>query len=413
MIGGGMAGVLCARLLTDAGVNCALVEAREIGGGTTKGTTAVLTAQHDTLYSDLIDQFGTEKAAQYLHANLCAVERLRKLARGILCEWENQPSVMYVQRDPRALEREMDALHTLGFQAARWQTEIPLPIPVAGAICYPEMAQLHPLQFLYGAAEGLRIYEHSLVNCLKGHTAYTEHGAITAEHIVVATHFPFVNRHGLYFMKLYQNRSFVLALENAPTLHCTLVDAGEAGLYFRNAHGLLLVGGGDRRTGCKGADFEGLRAFTRKTLPGTKELFAWAAQDCMSLDGVPYIGAYSPKLPYVYVATGFNEWGMTTSMVAAEVLTARILGKENPDAAVFAPKRSMLSKQLFANAGETMLRFCVPTLRRCPHLGCALKWDAQEHSWECPCHGSRFEEQGALTDGPALHEARTVKKKRA
>ena len=127
-------------------------------------------------------------------------------------------------------------------------------------------------------------------------------------------------------------------------------------------------------------------------------------QDCVSLDGIPYIGQYSPALPDVYTACGFNLWGMTTSMYAAEILTDLAMGKENRYAEVFSTNRSMITTQLFSNLGNTFIDFCIPTTKRCSHLGCALKWNPLEHSWDCPCHGSRFTESGELIDNPAMKD---------
>ena len=127
----------------------------------------------------------------------------------------------------------------------------------------------------------------------------------------------------------------------------------------------------------------------------------WAAQDCMSLDGIPYIGLYSPRTPGLYVATGFNKWGMTSSMVAAMVLKDLVLGKETPWAEVFAPNRTMLHPQLGVNAWDSAVNLLTPTTPRCPHMGCALKWNPREHTWDCPCHGSRFTKEGKLLENPA------------
>lgn len=403
IIGGGMAGILCALRLQEAGVNYLLVEGRRIGQGITRGTTAVLTAQHDTLYQDLLLRFGAEKAALHLRANLEAVEQFRRLAGGIPCDFQTIPSLMYTLCDRARLEREAAAVKALGF-GAEFLPRPPLPFAAAGGVRYPAMAQFHPLRFLYGVARGLRIRENTFVERLDGTTAYTARGTIRARKVIVATHFPFVNRHGLYFMKLYQQRSFVIALENAPALDCTVDSADTAGVYLRNFNGLLLVGGGGRRTGRTGGGFAVPRAFARRYFPQAKEACAWANQDCVSLDGLPYIGPYSAHLPDVYVASGFGLWGMTTSMVAAGLLADLVLGKQNPLAALYSPRRNMFTGQLFANLGTTLLDFVSPTARRCPHLGCALRWDPAEHTWECPCHGSRFDAHGALLDGPALRD---------
>lgn len=404
VIGGGMAGILCAAHLRDAGVDYILVEGKHIGGGITKGTTAVLTAQHDILYQDMIKKFGKEKAKCYLNANLRAVERFRSYSEHISCHFEERPSVMFARSDRELMEREAAAVQSLGFPA-EFITDTAMPFAVAGAVRFPGMAQFHPLEFLYGMADGLNIYENTFVQKLCGTTAITEYGHIRAEKVIVTTHFPFINRHGLYFMKLYQQRSFVIALENAPDLACTIEDVAENGIYLRNYNGLLLVGGGDHRTGKKGGSFEAVRAFARQNFPNAKERYAWSNQDCVSLDGVPYIGPYSASLPDVYTATGFNLWGMTTSMATAEILTDMVLGRKNEMASAFDTGRSMLTGQLFANMGTTLADFVIPTGKRCSHMGCALKWNSRERTWDCPCHGSRFNAQGELAVGPAMRDS--------
>ncbi|MBR2482193.1 MAG: FAD-dependent oxidoreductase, partial [Oscillospiraceae bacterium] len=135
-----------------------------------------------------------------------------------------------------------------------------------------------------------------------------------------------------------------------------------------------------------------------------KEVCRWAAQDCMTLDGVPYIGQYSSRTDGLYVATGFNKWGMSSSMVAAELLRDLLTGKENACADLFSPSRTMLRPQLALNTLESVRGFLRLTAPRCPHLGCALKYNREEHSWDCPCHGSRFGEDGTLLDGPATDD---------
>ncbi|MPM99520.1 Cytochrome b6-f complex iron-sulfur subunit [bioreactor metagenome] len=307
--------------------------------------------------------------------------------------------------DAKKLEQEAKTLRGLGVEAV-FTKNTPLPFSVNGAVMYPDMAQFHPLKFLYGAAKGLSIAENTLVCHVENGVAYTTGGKIRARHIVVATHFPFIDRRGLYFMKLYQKRSFVVALENAPDLGATFVDTAESGIYMRNYKDLLILGGGDHRTGKKGGGFEIVRAAARRWFPNAREKYAWAAQDCMSLDGVPYIGAYSPATPDIYVATGFNEWGITSAMVASNILADRITGRANEYAEAFSPRRSMLRAQLFKNLGATLSDFVIPTIKRCPHLGCALKWNKDERTWDCPCHGSRFTEQGELINGPATRNAR-------
>lgn len=400
IIGGGMAGVLCAYLLHQAGVPYVLAEARTICSGITRNTTAKITSQHGLIYDQLIRRFGKNRAAQYLHANEAALQKYRELCRGIDCSFEEKDAYVYALSDRQALERECMAVEQLGF-CAQWADHISLPFAVAGAIAFKRQAQFHPLKFVSGISAGLHIHEHTPVRALQGTTAITDRGRICAKKIIVATHFPFLNKHGSYFLKLYQHRSYVIAYHNAADVNGMYVDAAQTGMSFRNYEDLLLVGGGDHRTGKQGGAWQELRDFAAKHYPKALETALWATQDCMSLDGVPYIGPYSASTPGLYVATGFNKWGMTSSMVAAMILCDLVQGKANPFAEVFSPSRSILRPQLAINGFEAVASLLTPSVRRCPHLGCALKWNPQEHSWDCPCHGSRFTQDGKLIDNPA------------
>ena len=400
IIGGGMAGILCACFLHRAGVPYLLVEAETLCGGITKNTTAKITSQHGLIYHKLVSQFGIEGARQYLDANEAALQKYRELCRHIDCGFEEKAAFTYSLDDRDKIRRELNALETLGFPA-EFAEDLSLPFPVAGAVCFPHQAQFHPLQFVSHIARKLHIYEHTRVRELAGNTAVTDHGRIHAKKIIVATHFPFVNKHGGYFLKLYQQRSYVIALKNAPDVEGMYLDEAKTGLSFRNYKDLLLIGGGGHRTGKPGGGWQELEEFARRQYPGAREVARWATQDCMSLDGVPYIGRYSAAIPDWYVATGFNKWGMTASMVAAMLLTDLVQGKPTPYAAVFSPARSIFHPQLAVNGWEAAVSLLTPTARRCPHLGCALRWNPQEHTWDCPCHGSRFTRDGKLIDNPA------------
>ena len=233
-------------------------------------------------------------------------------------------------------------------------------------------------------------------------TAVTDRGDIRGEKIIVATHFPFLNRYGAYFLKMYQQRSYVLALEEAAQVEGMYIEAEPGGLSFRNYGNLLLLGGGGHRTGKAGGGWEYLRREVQRYYPAARECYHWAAQDCMTLDGMAYVGPYSRGTRNLYVATGFHKWGMTGSMAAATLLRDMVLEKENPYARVFAPDRPMLRPQLGVNAWEatrSLLTFRTP---RCPHLGCSLVWNPREHAWECPCHCSRCSQSGKILDNPAL-----------
>ena len=405
IIGGGIAGLLCAFQLSQAGVDYILVEADRICSGITKNTTAKITSQHGLIYDRLIRTFGAEKARLYLEANQEALEQYRILCQKIDCGFEEKDSIVYSLNSRQKIEGELAALDKIGFHA-EFKSDLPLPFPTAGAVCFPGQAQFHPLKFAAAIAGNLRIFEYTKVLELAPGKAVTSGGTVSAEKIIIATHFPILNKHGGYFIKLYQSRSYVTALANAPDINGMYVDEQEKGMSFRNYDGLLFLGGGSHRTGKKSSGWRELERFTLQHYPNSQETARWAAQDCMTLDGVPYIGQYSKTTPDLYTATGFNKWGMTSSMAAAILLKDLVMGKDNPYTALFSPSRTILRPQLAINGFESAVNLLTPTVPRCPHMGCALKYNAQERSWDCPCHGSRFEENGTLIDNPATDDKR-------
>lgn len=399
VIGGGIAGVLTAYFLQQSGVDYLLVEKDRICRGVTQNTTAKITAQHGLLYHKILRDRGTEIAQKYLRANQAALDTYARLCEQIDCDFERRDNYVYAD-DRRKLEDELHALQRLGYPA-ELRKKLPLPIQTAGAVKFPQQAQFHPLKFLAKIAEGLRIYENTVVREMIGNTAVTNGGRIHAKKVIVTTHFPFINKHGSYFLKLYQHRSYVIALEGAQQMDGMYVDDSKTGLSFRSYGDLLLLGGGSHRTGKRGGDWQALRVFAGIHYPQVREVFCWATQDCMSLDSVPYIGQYSRSTPHLYVASGFNKWGMSSAMVAAKLLHDLVLERENDWAEVFRPSRSILKPQLFVNGWESTVNLLTPTKKRCPHLGCALHWNDAEHTWDCACHGSRFSEEGKVLDNPA------------
>jgi glycine/D-amino acid oxidase-like deaminating enzyme len=296
-------------------------------------------------------------------------------------------------------------LQSLGF-GAEFAEDLPLPFPTVGAVKFPNQGQFHPLKFLRGILPGLIVFERTPVRHLTKQGAITDYGRIRAQQTVVCTHFPFLNKHGSYFMKLYQQRSYALSLSGAPALSGMYLEDKENGLSLRSHAEQLILGGCGHRTGKPGGGWTELEENAHRHYPHAKITHRWATQDCMSLDGIPYIGRYSARTEDLYVAAGFNKWGMTTSMAAARVLRDLILGRQSPYADLFSPSRSMLHPQLGINLLESAKNLLTLTAPRCPHLGCALIWNAQEKSWDCPCHGSRFEENGKLIDNPAAGDLR-------
>ena len=399
IIGGGIAGLICAYMLKNAGVDCIVAEADRICGGVTQNTTAKITPLHGAIYDKMLRRFGSEITEQYYNANLQAYFRYKAMCAAIDCDFEQKDDYVYSTDDRRKIEYEVSALKSIGAKAEFAKTPL-LPFDTAGAVKIADSAQYNPLKFLSKIAQSLHIYEHTRVLETANTTAVCEGGRITAQKIVSATHFPLSNKHGAYFLKMYQSRSYVLALQNAADVNGMYRDASADGLSFRNYGKMLLLGGGSARVGNTGGwDYAEYSA--AKYYPNAHLFCRFAAQDCMTVDDLPYVGHYSKNTPNWYVLTGFNKWGMTNAMAGACIIKDMILGKQNEYEAAFSPSRCYVRPQLLANAAHAVGNLVKPTAKRCPHMGCALKWNKYEHSWDCPCHGSRFSKSGELLDTPA------------
>ena len=402
IIGGGMAGLLCAHRLQEAGVEYLLLEAGCICGSVTGCTTAKITLQQGPLYHKLLAKQGEAAARLYVEALQSALDRYEALCTKIDCDYTHTDAVLYTTTSSDLLDREAAALTRLGLSVTR-PKDLPLPLQVTDALCLPHQAQFHPLRFAAELARDLNIREQTPVRSWDGSGVQTDRGRVRAKRLVVCTHFPLFNKHGAYFLKLYQDRSYVLALKGADPVQGMYLDA-EGGFSFRDAGEYLLLGGGGHRTGKAGGGWAYLEEFAHNAYPQAVVQQRWATQDCMTLDGLPYIGNYSAALPNVYVAAGFNKWGMTDSMLASMVLGDLLTEQTPPVARLLNPSRSILQPQLLVNGAEAVWNLLRPTRPRCPHLGCALRWNSQEHSWDCPCHGSRFSAAGKLLDNPATDD---------
>ena len=286
IIGGGMAGLLCALLLDRAGIRYTLAEADRICGGVTAGTTAKITLQHGFFADRLIRRFGYERAKMYVDANAAALWEYRDLCAGLDCGFAAADNIVFTRRNRKLAETEAAALDKLGVRAEVLDS-LPVPVDCTGAVLVRDQAQFHPLRFAFAAAQGLNIYEHTRVVSVSPGMVQTEHGRIRAERIIIATHFPMLNGRGLYFMKLFQHRSYMLALENAPPVPAMIVDESPKGMTFRQHGDLLLLGGSGSRTGKRSGGWDDLRQFAKRFAPDARETAHWAAQDCMTLDGVP------------------------------------------------------------------------------------------------------------------------------
>ena len=449
IIGAGIAGILTAYMLKQNGRDVVLIDADKVAGGNTKNTTAKITSQHDLIYDKLISEFGEEKARQYAKANELAIKKYKEIIkeRKIDCDFEEKSAYVYSLNEIENIKKEIEAAKKVGINA-EFVEKANLPFKIKGAIKFNNQAQFNPLKFLKDISKDLTIYENTRALEIKDKLVITNKGEITANNIVVATHYPIMNTPGYYFLKMHQERSYVIALENVDDIDGMYIDVDKDGYSFRMYKDLLLLGAIKQRTGENeiGGSYDALRRVAKDLYPKSKEKYIWSAQDCMTIDGIPYIGKYSDETPNIYVATGFNKWGMTSSMVSAMIISDMILGKENDFSEIFSPKRFDLSASInnvAKDISETAKNFIAQKISipsstiehiknghagiveyngekvgvyknnegkefivstKCPHLGCQLHWNADELTWDCPCHGSRFDYEGRLIGGPATKD---------
>jgi glycine/D-amino acid oxidase-like deaminating enzyme len=305
---------------------------------------------------------------------------------------------------------EVKAATSLGIDAY-FTDKTELPFKIEGAACFRNQAMFSPLKFVNYIASELEIRENTKVLKIKGKEIITDNGNFTADKIVVATHYPIINFPGFYFLRQHQERSYVLELTGCPRIEGMYYGVDKGGLSFRQAGEALLLGGGAHRTGKrqKTGSFCFLRKKAKELFPDSNEVSAWAAQDCMPHDGIPFIGKYTIFRDDMYVITGFQKWGMTTSMIAAQIIRDAICNRENPYSKLFAPQRI----NVVAGLGKLLIDVFVSTKglfcgwlgkkeKRCKHLGCRLEWNQEENSYDCPCHGSRYDKNGNILDNPTI-----------
>ncbi|MCR1952779.1 MULTISPECIES: FAD-dependent oxidoreductase [unclassified Clostridium] len=449
VIGAGITGLLTAYMLKERGVDVIVIDRGKILNGNTKNTTAKITIQHNIIYDKLIKEFGEDNAKKYAKANQLAIETYQEIidSNNIDCDFEREDAYVYSLDKPEKIENEYEAAIKIGIDA-ELVDEIELPFKIAKAVKFKNQAQFNPVKFLNYIAKELVIYEDTKALDIKEDTVITNHGNIKAKSIVVATHFPIINTPGYYFMRMHQEREHLIALKDAQIIHGMYVDENEGGYTFRRYEDLLILGGISKRTGDNelGGSYDKLRDLANKLYPNSIEKYNWSAQDCMTSDGIPYIGIYSKEMPNVYVATGFNKWGMTSSMVSAIIISDMIVGVDHDFYDIFSPSRFDMSasiKNLVKDGFETTYNFIAQKIHipmqtiehvnngegeiviyngekvgvykdesgevytvstKCPHLGCELKWNADDLSWDCPCHGSRFDYKGNLLDSPSIKE---------
>jgi glycine/D-amino acid oxidase-like deaminating enzyme/nitrite reductase/ring-hydroxylating ferredoxin subunit len=465
VIGGGIAGVTSAYLLKKEGLSVAVLEADRIASGTTGHTTAKITSQHQLIYHRIMKQMGEEFAKQYADANETAIKQIKNLIDELKidCDFVSQPAFVFTEKDDmiNALNDEFNAAQSLGIQA-QFVESIPFPFTVKGAVKFDGQAQFHPVKYTRSvakafASKGGHIYESTRAVQIEDGTPCTirtEQGnRITAGTVIIATHYPFYNKHGLYFTRIYQDRSYVTAIK-APESYPggMYINAEEPVRSLRSQVDgdgtLVLISGARHKTGqCDDTKkkYEELLDFASPYYTISSMPYHWSAQDCLTVDGLPYVGNFTADTPNLYITTGFGKWGMTNSMASAMLLRDLILKGESSWRNVYDPSRK--TKAACAvnfvvenfNTAEKLIGGKIESLPKddeidippgegkvielygkragayrdnegilyivnttCPHMGCELNWNSAEKTWDCPCHGSRFTYEGKVLEGPAV-----------
>lgn len=360
VIGAGILGLTCAYYLSKLGFRVVVLEKDEIGQKATGHTTAKITSQHGLFYDYLIGSFGKKFASDYLKVNEKAIENIKEIidAEKINCDFSYQNSYVYTTKkaELKAIKKEVQALQTLGY-SCDFVTKTGLPFEVEGAICFKKQAQFHPLKYLFGLCDcvlsyGGKIYTNSCVSNVEKNRdgsclVSTRHAKVKSKFVMVASHYPFINFPGFYFLKMYQSTSYLIAVDPKKTLFNGMyINSGNPTFSYRtarfNGKDLLLIGGSDHKTGqpsCYQDTYGILEQEAKRFYPNCEVLYRWNTRDCISLDKLPFIGPYSSSLPNVFVGTGFKKWGMTLSNVAANIVVDEICGNTNPYAYLFKPSR--------------------------------------------------------------------------
>lgn len=465
VVGAGLSGILIAYYLRKLGKEVIVLEAERIGSGMTKNTTAKITSQHNLIYADLIKDFGKEKAREYATLNHRAIQEYEKLIENLQidCDFERKDSYVYSIEDTEQLQKEVDAARSLGIDAS-FTTKTALPFPVYGAVTFSNQAQFHPLKFIKHISKGLEIYENSMVEKRKGDHILEvvvmddrdqeKRVQVEADVIVYANHYPIEKVEGLYAARMYQERENVLVIKEPNALpYGMYVAANNTGYSFRKYKDYILMAGGNHRPGIqvKENSIEIMEEAAKRFYKDCEICYHMANQDCITLDGVPYIGRFTKSSKNVYIATGFNKWGMSHAMVAALLLTDMICNGKDEENSIYCPSRfkyQASKEELKRHMATVISQFTLHRLEeqkesfdeieaghgavvtkhgkkiavykdadgkvhcfsaRCPHLGCLLEWNQEELSWDCPCHGSRFTKDGELICGPAKDDMKQSK----
>ena len=468
VIGGGIVGAITAYLLTKKGLNVIVLEKDKLCMGVTANSTAKLTSQHGLFYKYLYDEYGADFAKLYLESNENGIKLAEEIIQNenIDCDFEKKDSYVFATTitELEKVKKELNTLNKLGFDA-EYVEKIEIPADnVLGAIKFKNQAQFNARKYTLQLFEktsnlGAKIYENSKVEKIEkmGETYSISVGKneVTAKYVVIATHYPIKNFPGVYFSKIYQDKTYVIAVdigENKKTIDGMFIQSCEPVISFRtakyNEKELLIVAGSGHKTGQPNSKIEdnfiNLENYIKKYYPNSKIMFKWSTEDCITLDKIPYIGKFSNLLSNMYVATGFKKWGMSTSHVAGKIITDLILNNKNKYADIYKATRlnpikniKELGNMIKESTNSLVLNKLKPINTEfkdiklgeggiveidgekvgiykrqdgeifavkpyCGHLGCLISWNNLEKTWDCPCHGSRYDYMGNIITEPTV-----------
>jgi glycine/D-amino acid oxidase-like deaminating enzyme/nitrite reductase/ring-hydroxylating ferredoxin subunit len=465
VVGAGIAGLTAGLLLAEAGHDVTVVEMDRLGAGATGYTTAKVSSQHGLIYDTLVSRHGEGRARDYAQANQAALELIARwiAERSIECDWRRRDAYAYVlSADAREnVEAEAETAERLGLPAEVVETT-PLPYPIEAAVRFGDQGEFDAYRYVLGLARELlaaggSVFEGTRATGLSEGTPHeleTDRGTVRADHVLVASHMPFLDR-ALTFARATQERSYSIAVRlerQAPEGMFISAEGPTRSLRAAQREGgeLLLVGGEGHKVGQGGntaARYARLGEFAREHFPVSSIEYRWSTQDVLPADGLPLVGTLTPLAKRAHMATGFAKWGMTNGTAAAMILAAEVEGEPNAWASTFDSNRlrprASVPKLVQENAnvgwhfaadrvkqlrprpaeelepgeggiarheGQTVAAYrdeagkLVAVSPTCTHLWCRLAWNDAERSWDCPCHGSRFAPDGKVIEGPAVHD---------
>ena len=460
IIGGGITGISTGYYLYKNNVKFILLERNTICSNTSKFSTAKITSQHGLIFHDIVKKYGIKKAQKYLEANNMAIKNIEDIINkeNIDCDFKKQDSFVFTQNCSyiKNIDDEYNVLLKLKFNDLEIQNNISSPLNIKKAIKFKNQAQFNPKKYCIGLSNIIKqnIYEQCHVKKITKENGlfkiYTNTNKILCKKVILCTHFPIKDIPGFYFLKMYQDTSYVVAADikenefNGMYINVESPTISLRGTKIDNKN-ILLVGGNNIKTGdnIKENNYIQLEQIAKSIYPNCEIIKRWNTQDCITLDKIPYIGNFSTIYPNIYIATGFNKWGITTSNITANILTDKILNRKNYYEDVFCATRLhpiKNIKEIYFNLNQTAQSLVINKFKikkdeienipkntgkiiklnnknigiykdenekihkinpYCSHLKCLLTFNCQDKTWDCPCHGSRFDIDGNLLNGPA------------